>query len=99
MIFLDLANSGTSHSNPDLYDIDIMDINVIYIVGSVTTKSWYLKEKVFLEVSPYLQQTLQRQHNFINDLHKILWSQQRLISLWYISFAPNEKSDVLLQRL
>ena len=54
MIFLDLANSGTSHSNPDLYDIDIMDINVIYIVGNVTTKSWYLKEEVFLEVSPYL---------------------------------------------
>ena len=44
MILLDLANWRTSHSNSDLYGIDIMDISVMYIVGNVITKIWYPKE-------------------------------------------------------
>ena len=44
MILLDLANLQSSHSNPDLYDINIIDISVMYIVRNVITKSWYLKK-------------------------------------------------------
>ena len=70
MILLDLANLRSSHSNPDLYDVDIIDIGVMYIARNVITKSWYRKKGAFIAVTPYLQQTLQRQQNFINDLRK-----------------------------
>ena len=70
MVLLDLAHLRSSHSNPDLYDVDIVDISVMYIIGNVITNSWYLKKEIFIAVTPYLQQTLQRQQNFINDLHK-----------------------------
>ena len=67
MILLDLANLRSSHSNPDLYDVDIIDISVMYIARNVITKSWYRKKGVFIAVTPNLKQTLQRQQNLFHQ--------------------------------